>query len=93
MNKKGFVNLVYELQDRQYTKKSITEYLDIILDGIKYVLIHGMKIKIIGFGTFNVRNRKQSESTNPQNPKEVVIVPAKKIPHFKPMRTFIDELN
>lgn len=93
LNKKRFVNLVYEMQDGQYTKKNITEYFDIIIEGIKYALANDHRIKIIGFGIFDLRKRKKSTSTNPQNPKEIVEVPAKKIPRFKPMRTFIDEMN
>lgn len=93
LNKKAFVSLVYEIQDGKYTKKNITEYLDIIIDGIKYALFHGYTIKIVGFGTFDLRKRKKSKGRNPQNYKEEVDIPEKNIPRFKPMNSFKKEMN
>ncbi len=43
----------------------------------------GDKIQLVGFGTFEVRERKAREAVNPQKPGEKIKVPAAKVPAFK----------
>ena len=46
-------------------------------------LAEGDKIQLVGFGTFEVRERKAREAVNPQKPGEKISVPASKVPAFK----------
>lgn len=42
----------------------------------------GEKVQLVGFGTFEVRERKARKAQNPQTKKEITI-PATKVPAFK----------
>ena len=46
------------------------------------------KVQIIGFGSFEVRDRQEREGRNPQNPEETIIIPARSVPVFRAGKTF-----
>lgn len=46
-------------------------------------LSKGEKVTLVGFGTFQVMERKASRGRNPQTGEEIQI-PAKKVPKFRP---------
>lgn len=45
-------------------------------------LAKGEKVTLVGFGTFERRNRKERVGVNPQNPQVKITIPAKKVPAF-----------
>lgn len=49
---------------------------------IEKALIGGAKVQIVGFGTFETRQRKAHEAVNPGT-REKVQVPEKRVPAFK----------
>ncbi len=51
------------------------------------------KVQLIGFGSFEVRNRKARQGRNPQNPTQLVDIPASKAPVFKAGKAFKDAVN
>ena len=51
------------------------------------------KVQLIGFGTFELRDRKARTGRNPQKPGEVVKIPASKAPVFKAGKAFKDAVN
>ena len=53
-----------------------------MFDGIAESLTKGDKVQIIGFGTFDVRDRKEREGRNPATG-ETITIPAAKVPVFK----------
>lgn len=55
-------------------------------------LIKGGKIQLVGFGTYEVKERPQRTGRNPRTG-EPQIVPAKKVPVFKPGKTLKDMVN
>ena len=55
-------------------------------------LVSGEKVQIVGFGTFEVRDRKEKLSKNPQTG-ETITVPAKKAPAFKAGKALKDAVN
>ena len=59
------------------------EAVKIVLDAITESLENGDRIEIRGFGSFHVVDRDGRTGRNPKTG-ETVIVPPKKIPHFKP---------
>ena len=65
------------------SKKDAAGAVDAVLDLIGDTLAKGDKLTIIGFGTFEVRERAEREARNPQDPTKTVHVPAKKVPAFK----------
>ena len=52
-------------------------------------LAKGDKIQLVGFGTFETRDRKAREGINPQTKKKIKI-PATKVPAFKAGRALKD---
>ena len=54
-----------------------------MIEGVKETLKKGGKVQIVGFGTFEVRQRKARTGRNPQDPSKTVHIPAKTVPVFK----------
>ncbi len=80
MTKAELVNLIAEKAD--YTKKDAERALSTVLESISDTLSKGEKIQLVGFGTFEVRDRKAKEGINPKT-NEKINIPAKKVPAFK----------
>lgn len=80
MTKAELITLIAE--KGEYTKKDAEKALGTIVDVITESLAKGEKVQIVGFGTFEVRNKKEKIAKNPKT-KEPIKVPAKKAPAFK----------
>ena len=65
------------------TKKDATKAVDAVFSSIQDFLANGEKVQLIGFGNFEVRNRAERKGRNPQTNEEIII-PASKVPAFKP---------
>ena len=52
-------------------------------DAIVDALVQGQRIEIRGFGSFSIHHRPERTGRNPRRG-ESVLVPAKRLPHFKP---------
>ena len=52
-------------------------------DAIVDALVQGQRIEIRGFGSFSIHHRPERTGRNPRSG-ESVLVPAKRVPHFKP---------
>ena len=63
------------------TKKQATAAVDAIIDSIKGALAKGESVRLVGFGTFSVKNRKARIGRNPRTGEELKIK-AKKVPAF-----------
>lgn len=64
------------------TKKATEAILEATLATIADELIDGNKVKFIGFGTFEVRERKARTGTNPRTG-ELIEIADSKVPAFK----------
>ena len=76
-----------ELVDRvakktQLTKKDVSATVEAVFETIQEALKAGEKVQVIGFGTFEVRERAARKGRNPQTGKEIKIK-ASKVPAFK----------
>lgn len=80
MKKAELVNLIAEKGD--YSKKDAEKALSTVINAITETLSNGDKISLVGFGTFEVRDRAAKVAINPMT-KEKIDVPAKKVPSFK----------
>ena len=80
MTKAELVNKIAEKGG--YTKKDAEKALSTVVGSITDVLTEGDKVTLIGFGTFEVRQRAAKKGINPSTKKPVKI-PAKKVPAFK----------
>ncbi|TJX15580.1 HU family DNA-binding protein [Tissierella creatinini] len=65
------------------TKKDAEAALNGFMKSVEESLAEGEKVQLVGFGTFEVRERKAREGRNPRNPEEVIKIPASKAPVFK----------
>ncbi len=79
MNKEQLVERVAAKTGQ--TKKLALEVLDATLDAVTASLKKGEKVTFVGFGTFEVRQRKAREGRNPQTGEKIRIA-AKRVPAF-----------
>src|SRR4051812_2622698 len=80
MNKTELVKAVSE--QAELTQKDAAKAVDALIDTISNTLAEGEKIQLIGFGTFEVRERSARKGRNPQTGEEIDIA-ASKVPAFK----------
>ena len=66
--------------------------VDAMLDSIAGALKSGDEVRLTGFGTFSVSQRKASEGRNPRTG-EVIQIPASKQPKFKAGKALKDAVN
>lgn len=79
MNKSELINAVAA---KGLTKKDADTAVKAVLDCITEALVKGEKVQLVGFGTFEVRERAEKEAINPRT-HEKLHVPATKAPAFK----------
>ena len=80
MNKTELVASVAEKSG--LTKKDSEKAVNAVLAAVTESLEKGEKVQLVGFGTFEVRERKARKAQNPQT-KEEITIPATKVPAFK----------
>lgn len=80
MTKTDLINAV--AAKTEFTKKDSEKAISAVIASIEEALVKGDKVQLVGFGTFEVRDRKAKEAINPAT-KEKIKVPAKKAPAFK----------
>jgi DNA-binding protein HU-beta len=81
MNKTELVKVVAE--QAELTQKDAAKAVDALIKTISETLAQEEKIQLIGFGTFEVRERAARKGRNPQTGEEIEIA-ASKVPAFKP---------
>ena len=81
MNKTELVKAVSSKSE--LSQKDATNVVDAVFDTISSTLAKEEKIQLIGFGTFEVRERSARKGRNPQTGEEIEIA-ASKVPAFKP---------
>ena len=74
------------------TKKDAEKALGAVIESIEEALVEGDKIQLIGFGTFDVKDRAARTGRNPQTGKEIKIA-ASKNPVFKAGKALKDAVN
>jgi len=65
------------------TKRASGKAVDAVVSAISDCLARGKKVTLVGFGAFQVVNRKARRGVNPQT-RESIQIPAKKVPKFNP---------
>ena len=87
MNKTELIAAVAEKTD--LSKKDADAAVSAVLGAITDALKAGDKIQLVGFGTFEVRNRAAKQGRNPRTG-ETMTVPASKVPAFKAGKALTD---
>ena len=81
MKKAEFIDAV--ATKSELTKQDSKKAIDALFETISNTLAKEEKIQLVGFGTFEVRERAERTGRNPQTGEEMTI-PASKVPAFKP---------
>ena len=76
----------------ELTKQDTKKAVDALFEKISNTLANEEKIQLIGFGTFEVRERAARTGRNPQTGEEMMI-PASKVPAFKPGKELKEALK
>ena len=90
MTKADIIEGVYEKVG--FSKKESAEIVELVFDTLKETLERGDKIKISGFGNFQVRQKKARVGRNPQTGKEIEIS-ARRVLTFRPSQVLKSALN
>lgn len=90
MNK---AELIANIADKsKLTKKAAEAALDAFVESVEEALKKGEKVQLVGFGTYEVRERAARKGRNPQTKAEIKI-PASKAPVFKAGKALKDLVN
>ncbi|MCF7935004.1 MAG: HU family DNA-binding protein [Synergistales bacterium] len=74
-------------------KKNASEAVDAVFQAMQDALAQGDKVQLVGFGTFEVRERAPRTGRNPQNPDKEIKIPAKKVPAFRAGKALKDAVD
>lgn len=72
--------------------EEVEQVVDIFFDEIAKRLAEGGRVELRGFGAFSTRERAARTGRNPRTG-EMVEVPAKRVPYFKPGKEMRERLN
>ena len=90
MNKTELITAIAE--GAEISKKDAEKALKAFVDVVSDELVKGEKVQLVGFGTFEVVERKEREGRNLQT-QEPMIIPASKTPKFRPGKALKDLVN
>ncbi len=90
MNKAELIEAVAE--KNEMTKAAATRAVDSVLSTITETLVSGDQVTLVGFGTFQVRERAARVGRNPRTG-EAIDIKASKIPSFKAGKALKDSVN
>jgi len=90
MNKAELISNVAE--KTELTKKDTEKAVSAILNTIEEALSKGDKVQLVGFGTFETRERAARKGRNPQTGEEIDIAAAR-VPVFKAGKALKDAVG
>jgi DNA-binding protein HU-beta len=90
VNKADLITAIAE--KGELTKKDAEKAVNAFVSVVTETLAAGDKVQLVGFGTFEVRERKERKGRNPQT-KEEIVIPASKAPVFKAGKALKDSVQ
>lgn len=90
MTKAELINVVAETAE--LSKKDSEKAVNAFVSAVSEALKKGDKVQLVGFGTFEVRNRAERKGRNPRT-KEEMTIPASKLPVFKAGKALKDTVS
>ncbi|MGD0152911.1 MAG: HU family DNA-binding protein [Thermacetogeniaceae bacterium] len=90
MNKAELVSSVAE--KAEVTKKDAEKVITAVFDAVEAALAKGEKVQLVGFGTFEVRDRAARTGRNPQTGAEIQIA-ATRVPAFRAGKALRDSIG
>mgnify|MGYP003088001268 FL=1 len=90
MNNKEFINaLATRLQENP---KTVKQHIEALVDALANMLDEGATLNVQGFGTYEVKKKKERIIVHPMS-KQRQLVPPKLVIAFKPSPTLKDKVN
>ncbi len=90
MNKAELISVMAEKSGM--TKKDSEKALNAFTKAVEEALMEGDRVQLVGFGTFEVRERSARKGRNPQTGEEIDI-PAATVPAFRAGKALKDSVN
>ena len=90
MNKQELIKSMAE--KTSLNKTNSEKVLNAFIESVQEALENGEKVQLIGFGTFETKERAARVGLNPRT-KEKIDIPAKKVPAFKAGKEFKEKIN
>lgn len=90
MNKSDLISSMAEKS--KSTKKEAEAALKAFIESVEEALEKGEKVQLVGFGTFETRERAARVGRNPRT-KEEINIPESTVPVFKAGKEFKDKVN
>lgn len=90
MNKAGLIAAIAEKTG--LSKKDTENVLAAFTTTVEEALKSGEKVQLVGFGTFEVRERAAREGINPST-REPITIPASRVPAFKAGQALKDSVK
>ena len=90
MNKAELITSLAEKSS--LTKKDVEVVLKAFVESVEEALEKGEKVQLVGFGTFETRNRAARVGRNPRT-KEEINIPESVVPVFKAGKEFKDRVS
>ncbi len=86
-------DLIVKIADKAgLTKVNAERALNAFIDSVETTLAKDGKLTLTGFGTFEVKVRKERVGRNPRT-KEEITIPESKVVKFRPGKVLKDSLN
>lgn len=90
MNKEELVNAI--ASKATITKKEANTILDSLTETIIETVAEGDKVTLVGFGTFEARDRQERQGRNPQTG-DPISIPATRVPAFSAGKMFKERVT
>ena len=90
VNKNDLITIVSSKTD--LSKADAAAAVDGVFDAISEALTGGGEVRLVGFGTFSITNRRATEGRNPRTGEKIQI-PASKQPKFKAGKGLKEAVN
>jgi len=90
MTKADLIETIYD--DIGLSKRESANIVETLFNIIKETLENGENIKLSGFGSFNIRDKRARRGRNPQTGEPMTITP-RRVLTFKASNVFRDQLN
>ena len=90
MNKAELITSMAEKS--KLTKKDAEAALKAFIESVEEALENGERVQLVGFGTFETRERAARVGRNPRT-KEIIKIPASTVPVFKAGKEFKEKVN
>ena len=91
MNKAELVSKMAEKSG--LTKKEAEAALNAFMSSVQDAQVNNEKVQLVGFGTFETRERAARQGRNPRDPEQIIDIPASKAPVFKAGKGLKDTIN